>query len=87
MSNVIDTGFNLYNEKKFKEAYDLLFEEAAYNNNAEAQYLVGKMCHDGDGVEKSVDEAMKWWKKATRNGQRDAAFAMSEIKTSTKNMF
>lgn len=87
MPNRVEIGFNLYNEREFKEAFETLFDEAAYNNNSEAQYLIGKMYHDGDGVEKSLENAMKWWKKATRNGQRDAAFAMSEIKASTKNVF
>ncbi|MBU1658492.1 SEL1-like repeat protein [bacterium] len=87
MALTTQDGYNLYNERKFKEAFDILFDAAAYENNAEAQYFVGKMYRDGDGVEKSLENALKWWKKARQNGQRDAAFQMSEIQTSTKNMF
>jgi len=87
MSLTVEDGFRLYNERKFKESFDVLFDAAAYENNAEAQYYIGRMYRDGDGVEKSEEKAMKWWTKARNNGQRDAAFQMSEIKTSTKNMF
>ncbi len=87
MQKQVEIGYNLYNERKFKEAYDTLIDEAIYNNNGDAQYLIGKMYHDGDGVEQNVETAMRWWKKARQNGQKDAAFAFSSIQTSTKNMF
>jgi TPR repeat protein len=87
MPQIVEEGFRLYNERKFKEAFDILFDAAAYGNNAEAQYLIGKMYREGDGVEQSLENAMRWWKKARQNGQRDAAFQMSEIQTSTKNIF
>ncbi len=38
-----EDGYRLYNERKFKEAFDILFDKAAYENNAEAQYYIGKM--------------------------------------------
>jgi TPR repeat protein len=87
MSNIVEDGFALYNERKFKEAFEILFDEAAYKNSAEAQYLIGKMYRDGDGVEQNLENALRWWKKARQNGQRDAAFQMAEIQTTTKNMF
>lgn len=83
----LDEGYKLYNERKFKEAYDILFDAALYENNGEAQYYIGMMYFYGDGVAKDLDAATKWWKKAVRNGQVDAANRLSEISTSTKNMF
>ncbi|MBN2896168.1 MAG: SEL1-like repeat protein [Campylobacterales bacterium] len=50
-------------------------------------YYLGMMYRDGEGVEKSLDNALSWWKKATRGGHQGAAFAMSEFKASTKTMF
>ena len=41
----------------------------------------------GEGVEKDIDQAMEWWKKAMRNGHTDAAYRLSEIATSTKTTF
>ncbi|MDD2790108.1 MAG: hypothetical protein PHU40_05510 [Sulfurimonas sp.] len=87
MSLTVEDGFRLYEERKFTEAFEILFDAAAYKNNGEAQYYVGLMYRNGFGVEASEEKAITWWTKARRNGQRDAAFAMSEINTSTKNMF
>ncbi len=87
MSHTIEDGYRLYNERKFKEAFDALYDAAALQNNSEAQYYLGMMYHDGDGVDKDMDKAIKWWSKARRNGHVDAANKMSEISTSTKNMF
>ncbi len=87
MSHTTEDGYRLYNEKKFKEAFDALYDAALFHNNAEAQYYLGMMYHDGDGVAQDIDKAIKWWSKARRNGHVDAANKMSEISTSTKNMF
>lgn len=87
MLHTAEDGYRLYNERKFEEAFEVLFDAAAYKNDGEAQYYVGMMYRNGFGVEQSEEKAMTWWAKARRNGQRDAAFALSEIKTSTKNIF
>lgn len=82
-----EDGYKLYNERRFKEAFDALYDAAAYENNSEAQYFIGMMYFDGDGVEKSLESAMKWWKKASRNGHLDSANRMSAISTGTSVMF
>lgn len=87
MATLIDEAYTLYNDRKYKEVFEHIFDAAAYENDGEAQYLLGKLYYDGDGVEKSVDEAIKWWTKARRNGQRDAAYQMAELQVSTKNIF
>lgn len=87
MQQKLDEAITLYNDKKFEEAYELFYPLAAYERNADAQYYLGLMYFDGDGVEKSIDNAQQWWKKATRNRHRDAAYRLSEIVTSTKTMF
>lgn len=87
MSKTLEDGYRLYNERKFKESFELLFDAAAYENNSEAQYYIGMMYQDGDGVEKSIDKAVKFWTKARRNGHVDAASRMAEISITTKNMF
>ncbi len=87
MSLTPQDGYKLYNERKFKEAYEALYDAAAYENNSEAQYFIGMMYFYGDGVQKSKEEAMKWWKKATRNGHLDSANRLSEISTGTSVMF
>lgn len=87
MQYSVDDGYKLYNERKFKEAFDALYDAAAYENNAEAQYYIGLMYMHGDGVEKSVESAQKFWRKALQRGHIDAANQLSHISTSTKYMF
>ncbi|MEA1916607.1 MAG: hypothetical protein U9N42_03645 [Campylobacterota bacterium] len=87
MSNTLEDAKKFYETKKFKEAYEIFYPLAANSRCDEAQYYLGLMYHDGDGVEKSQQEAMKWWKMARREGNQDAAYMYSEISVSTKNMF
>lgn len=83
----LSEGIEAYNTQDYAKAYEIFVDLASYHRNAEAQYYLGMMYRDGDGVEKSLENAIKWWKKATREGHQDAAYAMSEFKTSTKTMF
>lgn len=76
-----------YNVKNFEKAYALFYPLAAFSRNAEAQFYLGIMYHDGEGVEKNRDEALKWWKRAMKNGHQEAAYRFSELQTSTKNTF
>lgn len=87
MHNPLNEAIALYNSKAFEAAYERFYPLAAFKRNAEAQYYLGMMYHDGEGVEKNIDEALKWWKKAMKNGHQEAAFSFSELQTSTKNIF
>lgn len=87
MGFTTEDAYKLYNDKRFKEAFDALFDAAAYENNHEAQFYLGMMYFHGDGVEKNLDKAVKWWTKARRGGHVDAASRMAEISITTKNMF
>jgi TPR repeat protein len=87
MAATLQEGIALYNEKKFEEAYEVFYPLAAYERNAEAQFYLGMMYHDGEGVEKDIDKAIGWWKKAMREGHQEAAYSLSEINTSTKTTF
>lgn len=87
MSHETLDGFTLYGQQRYKEAYDALYESAAFGRDAEAQYYLGMMYFYGDGVEKDAKKAEEWWKKAMRNGSIDAANRLSEISTSTKHAF
>ncbi|MEA1919327.1 MAG: SEL1-like repeat protein [Campylobacterota bacterium] len=83
----INDAIALYEERKYDEVYEAFVDLATYERNAEAQYYLGRMYRDGDGVQKSEEKAVYWWKKARQQGHRDAAFAASELQISTKNMF
>lgn len=76
-----------YDAQDFAKAYELLYPLAAHKRNSEAQFHMGMLYFYGEGVEKDIDQAMGWWKKAMRNGHVDAAYRLSEIATSTKTTF
>ena len=76
-----------YDAGDYAKAYQILYPLAAYKRNSEAQFHMGMIYFYGEGVEKDIDQAMEWWKKAMRNGHVDAAYRLSEIATSTKTTF
>ncbi|MBU1641863.1 SEL1-like repeat protein [bacterium] len=87
MEKTVANGIALYNNDKFEEAYEILYPFGTFERNPEAQYYLGLMCYDGESVEKNIEQAAKWWTMARREGHRDAAYTLSEIKVSTKNLF
>ena len=48
----------------------------AENGDIDAQYKLGNMYEEGDGVNSDVEKAFKWYKKAADNGQSDACFRL-----------
>ncbi len=83
----LEDAITLYQENQFTQAYELFYPLATYERDAEAQYYLGMMYFEGEGVEKDIDKAQQLWKKAARSRHRDAAYRLSEIVTSTKTMF
>lgn len=53
---------------------DLLAE--AHEGNAAAQFLIGVMCENGQGLSENYGEANKWYRKAAEQGDDDAQFAL-----------
>ncbi|MCD8070178.1 MAG: hypothetical protein LUE08_02175 [Akkermansiaceae bacterium] len=56
-----------------------LYQEAAEQGNAEAQYRLGECYAEGEGVEKDVKEAVRWWRKAADQGHAEARMALHEL--------
>ena len=80
-------GIEAYESGDFAKARELLYPLAAYKRVAEAQFYMGMIYFYGEGVDKDIEAAMEWWKKAMRQGHQDAAYRLSEISTSTKTTF
>ena len=55
-----------------KEKAAELYEEAALNGDAVAQYTLGYMCDKGDGIDKDRVKAMFWYEKAADQGHEAA---------------
>lgn len=62
----IEEGRTLYQQGAYREAADI-FTRLARDNNAEAQYLLGRMILDGHHDESSAGKACDWFEKAADN--------------------
>ncbi len=68
----------LFEKDRYQEAYEI-FKELAREGDAEAMYYIGVLYYEGWGVEKSVDKAVEWWKRANRRGSLDAKYMLQTI--------
>ena len=58
----------------------LLMEEAANSGIPQAQYSIGNAYRHGQGVEKNMALAIRWWTKALESGQQRAAESLSQLR-------
>ena len=75
-------GNTFYNTKSiivqdYKKALNL-FQKLAKQNNIEAQYTLGQMYYDGNGVTKDYIEAVKWWEISADKGESLSQDALAE---------
>jgi len=66
-ANAFDNGLSAYNAGKFSDAANY-FKQAADQGDAGAQYNLGLMYNDGQGVTSNRKEAAKWFQKAAEQG-------------------
>ena len=55
-------------------------EEAAIGGVPQAQYFMGNAYRNGQGVEKDLTLAIRWWTKAVEFGQQRAAESLSQLR-------
>jgi len=58
----------------------LLMEDAANSGIPQAQYSIGNAYRHGQGVEKNMALAIRWWTKAMEFGQQRAAESLSQLR-------
>ena len=71
----LQKGKEAYNAKKYKTAA-IYFTNAAKQDIAEAQFYLGKLYSQGEGVEMNKKEAAKWYRKAADHGIEEAMNAL-----------
>jgi hypothetical protein len=69
----LSEGAAAYSKGEYTRAYAEL-KPLAEEGNAEAQWYLGVMCHDGQGVPQDYNEAVKWFRKAAEQGYAKAQF-------------
>ena len=60
-----------YREGYYSEAFNK-FLNSAKLGNSQAQYNLGVMYENGEGVEVNIEKAKKWYSKALENGDNEA---------------
>jgi uncharacterized protein len=55
------------------------YRKAADQGSANAQFNLGKMYDDGDGVLQDYAEALKWYRKAADQGNASAQFNLGKM--------
>ena len=58
---------------------ELAYQEAAKQGNVDAQYELGVMHSNGNFVEKDLEEAVKWFRKAADKGHKKAEEELDSI--------
>lgn len=72
-NELYENGLNLYNNKQYSEA-EKWFRQSADLGHAEAQFKLGNMYYNGDGVNQNYSEAMKWFRKVADQDYAEAQY-------------
>ena len=73
-----DIAESFYNQKKYQKAFKL-FKKLAEQGDSQAQYNLGAMYENGEGVEENIEQAKYWYKKSADQGNEDAQEALKEL--------
>ncbi len=68
-----DDGYSAIEKGDYKTAFTI-FEDLASKGDANAQYNLGLMYHNGYGVRQDYKKAIEWWEKATIQGDASAQY-------------
>lgn len=69
--DLYDKGLELYNAKKYAEAFSL-FKKSAEMGDEDAQNFVGYMYREGEGVDRDNVAAFYWYQQAANQGNLQA---------------
>ena len=71
-------GYIAYQEGRYTSAY-IEFKSSADAGNASAQYMLGRLYHEGRGVDRDLVQAIAWYDLAAANGSAEAASARNQL--------
>ena len=73
LAGAFEQGETAYSDGDFESAA-ALFEQAANDGNPDAQYKLGSMHHDGEGLPRNHEQAVYWYTKAAKRGNTTAQY-------------
>jgi TPR repeat protein len=63
----------------YEQAVQTLMPLAEMSNHAYAQYFLGRMYADGQGVERDISKAASWYRKAAEQGVAEAQYRLGNM--------
>ena len=73
-----ERGEAAYSDGKYSQAVKW-WRKAAEQGDARAQYNLGQMHREGQGVPQDYAEAVKWYRKAAEQGHASAQFSLGDL--------
>ncbi|MDR2708524.1 MAG: sel1 repeat family protein [Elusimicrobiota bacterium] len=69
---------DIFSQGLYAQAYDMYFDLAS-KGNAQAEYKLGAMLAMGQGINKNMVEAIKWWQLAAEHGNQIAQYNLGVL--------
>jgi TPR repeat protein len=77
-ANTLEEAKLKLSQKDYAAAH-AIYLTLANQNDAKACYNLGLMYHDGDGVPKNLDEAVKWYTKSADLNYKEAQYMLASL--------
>ena len=74
----LETAVGAYESGDYRTAYRHL-KQLALNDYPKAQYLLGLLYYQGQGVKQNIEEGIGWLEEAANNGSYQAAAELGQI--------
>jgi TPR repeat protein len=71
--NDLQIGMEYFEAGRYNEALQIFLR---HKKSRDAQYYLGMLYYEGYGVEKDLEAAKRWFKKAARAGSLDAEYML-----------
>ena len=81
----LQDGYSAYMKGDLKTAF-IIFEELAEKGDIEAQYNLGDMYRDGEGVRQDYKKAIYWYEKAANQGYAPAQYNLGVMYSNGKGV-
>ena len=78
LGNMYYSGDGISSGKDYNRALEL-YRKAAEQGDRDAQYNIGVMYYNGQGVNQSYQESREWFIKSAKKGNSDAQFSLGVI--------
>lgn len=72
---ILEEARQAYAKEEYEKVFQLVFPLAT-SGNAQAQYTLGYLYYNGQGIEKSDTQAMQWIQRAAAQGHEKAIQAL-----------